>query len=1135
MKNPNAMEEDDNTEEEQQADAIFTEKSDICQSLMNRYSKSSAPQHRHLIATAAAVRSIITAEALPLTPLSYFAAVVTTIVNSSETLDSTGIAALSTLLSIVLPAVPAQAITHPKAVEAVSVLVELLRSRGEGMAASSLRAVVKCLGVLVGFCDLEDWDSVRLGFETLLKFSVDKRPKVRKCAQAFLERVFKSFQSTMVAKEASKLVLSLFKNYMPLAVRLNSSKTVDGSKPENLEILHMLGVLKLIVPYLSVKVGLKILLELLKLMNAQFSALTRHILKIIEALFETSRVEVIIPEADNIISSLSSYVLLGEKNPADTVICAATVLRGTLDKLDAGERSAWIRNLPLVFRSVAGLLTSEASTASQASTILKELIKHRMDQRTLLINGSIPFQDASENTESSAIKSICAVFENALSTCDGIPNEHVLDVISVLFLELGEMSYFFMKDIVLKLADLTSLANGDVSDTRHLQECIGSAVTALGPERILVLLPISLDAENFTCSNIWLVPILNKYVVGASLRYFMEHVMPLAESFKRASHKVKKSVIGEDLQAHAHGLWGLLPAFCRYPTDTRQSFGSLTKHLISFLKKNSFMHESIAISLQELVNQNRSILRSSEDDCESNTYAIKDSTIQSSSVASYSKKTATKNIGALASCSMELLQALTDLFFGSPPKKRSYLKDAIGCLASISDSSITKRILISSLERLELINGVGEFENVGNSSTTEKDRQRCVTMELASSLVEGANEDLIDLIYKFIRHTLLTADEEGQCKAYYTLSRVLEGHAWFCSSQFDKLVELLLGLKSTDDITLLRSRFACFHILLVHALKMSLEEENTKAFLILNEIILTLKNSKEEVRKVAYDILLVISSSLGNSSSLSSEGSHQKLISMIMGYLSGSSPHIKSGAVSVLSVLVYKDADICTSVPDLVPSVLALLQGKAVEVVKAVLGFVKVVVSCLQARDLQSFLPDVLNGVLPWSSVSRNHFRSKVTVILEIVVRKCGSAAVKLLTPEKYKGFVKTVLENRHSRGSSKEADDPDKEEKRPNASSRGSDFTSLRQQNRGRKELGLSPRKRKREKQPDGIGSGMKRVKKARHSNFLNQEKQTEGQARGSVKKNMKRSSRREATSRGDGERKKMVWKKQKKIHKRL
>lgn len=54
----------------------------------------------------------------------------------------------------------------------------------------------------------------------------------------------------------------------------------------------------------------------------------------------------------------------------------------------------------------------------------------------------------------------------------------------------------------------------------------------------------------------------------------------------------------------------------------------------------------------------------------------------------------------------------------------------------------------------------------------------------------------------------------------------------------------------------------------------------------------------------------------------------------IMGYLSGSSPHIKSGAVSALSVLVYQDADICLSMPDLVPSILSLLHTKSVEVIK---------------------------------------------------------------------------------------------------------------------------------------------------------------------------------------------------------
>jgi len=54
----------------------------------------------------------------------------------------------------------------------------------------------------------------------------------------------------------------------------------------------------------------------------------------------------------------------------------------------------------------------------------------------------------------------------------------------------------------------------------------------------------------------------------------------------------------------------------------------------------------------------------------------------------------------------------------------------------------------------------------------------------------------------------------------------------------------------------------------------------------------------------------------------------------MVGYLSGSSPQITSGAVSALSVLVYKDTDICLSIPDLIPSVLSLLQSKAVEVIK---------------------------------------------------------------------------------------------------------------------------------------------------------------------------------------------------------
>ncbi|KAK6945286.1 putative domain NUC173 [Dillenia turbinata] len=1006
--------------EEQDLNDIFSSSGDdICETLTARYGKSSAPQHRHLCATAAALRSVILAESLPLSPHSYFAAAISSL--SDGTLDSTAVAALSTLLSIVIPLLPQNSLSHSKASDAILVLVEVSKRPNEVASTSTLRCVVKCLGVLIGFCDLADWNSVKLPSEFLLKFSVDKRPKVRKCAQDYLEKIFKSIHSSASIKDPSKLVRSSFKSCMPLAVELCASRIEMGSisNPRHIEVLHMLHVLRLLFPFLTNKVKMKIVKQLEKLVSSLFSALTKHIFDIFKVFLETSPVELIIPEAENIITSLVSYISLREKNPRDTVISAATLLQIVLDKLCVGESTAWVKSLPLVFGSIAGLLTSEDSTASQASNILKELIHQHLNKPTSSNNEKQLLEEGIEfSSEAGAIRATCAVLGDVLSCSDGIPNKHILEVVSASFLKLGDMSFFYLKDILLKLSDLMNLTIKDVPDTKPLQDAIGCAVIAMGPERILTLLPISICVEELAYQNMWLVPVLRKYVSGSSLGFYMDHIVPLAKSFQVAS-KAENSVIKQELQAHARGLLGLIPAFCQYPTDTNQNFGSLAKFLITLLKDSS-MHESIATALQVLVNQNRSILgfniSAHAFENYSSNHNDKETVMGFRSLPCYSKKVAARNIKALALHSEELLQALTNKFFSSSPKKRSYIKDAIGCLACISDSSITKKIFISSIERFHL-QGVLAAEKSGNevsashgdeeenvSNIEEKDVHRCLVMELGSSFVGGANEDLVD-----------ETKEIGRSQACYALQRILEEHPWFLSSQFSELTDLLLGLKSANDVATVRSRFACLHILFVHALKTSLkeEEENTKAFLILNEIILAMKDSREESRKVAYDNLLVINSSLKSLACGNSDAPHQKLIGMIMGYLSGSSPQIKSGAVSALSVLVYKDANICLSIPELIPTVLDLLQTKAVEVVKAVLGFVKVAVSCLQAIDLQNFLSDISDGILPWSSV---------TVILEIMIRKCGSAAVVTVAPEKYKGFIKSILENRHSKSNSKEA-----------------------------------------------------------------------------------------------------------------
>ncbi|KAI3678029.1 hypothetical protein L6452_37308 [Arctium lappa] len=210
-----------------------------------------------------------------------------------------------------------------------------------------------------------------------------------------------------------------------------------------------------------------------------------------------------------------------------------------------------------------------------------------------------------------------------------------------------------------------------------------------------------------------------------------------------------------------------------------------------------------------------------------------------------------------------------------------------------------------------------------------------------------------------------------------------------------------------------------------------------------------------------------------------------------MGYLSGSSPHIKSGAVSALSLVIYNDSKICNLMPDLVPSILELLHSKAIEVIKAVLGFLKVLVLSLQVRDLQNFLSDILSGLLPWSSVSRHHFKSKVTVILEIIMRKCGSASVKSLVPAKYRDFVKNVLENRQGKTSSQEAVTTKTEAENSDTTPKSTQKRIPRSITNTKEEHSKQPRKRKRDdkrisykprKFPAG-GNTVDRKKEVKHS----------------------------------------------------
>ncbi|KAI3949909.1 hypothetical protein MKW92_022639 [Papaver armeniacum] len=869
---------------------------------------------------------------------------------------------------------------------ATIVLVSLLKIPEVAQSPATIRSVIKSLGFLIKLCDLEHWKFAQSVFEMILEFSIDKRPKVRKCAQVCVEEIYKAVQCTNVVKEASELFGLVFDKYFPFAITIAlcvPEITEDSERAEELNLMesvHMLRVLKRIVQYLSNDVVWKVMSQIHKIMGSKFSLLTRRIFAVLEAILEREE-EIIVPEI--VIFALGEYASTKENNnPDDTVLRACVLSKRCIDKLhvDADKRSIWV---------ATNVVCAGISVSGQAAGVLKELVDRYIDD-DLKISASkaagvlkVVSTSVSEALmhvrQSRALELVCDASKTMLLTnSDGALDKNILSVISHMFLKLGQLSYFYLKDVVHELAKLLRIASGDLTTTKcqYLEECFGSAVIAMGAEKILTLLPVvSFEEEELTSLNIWILPILRKYVVGSSLGYYMEHIIPLFQPLQQACSKT-----GTELQA----------ATC----DTHIKFDALAKKLLLLMMEDDSMHENVCLALQQLVNQNKRIVESTQgiegSFKHSTTCAINESTTESQMVPShYTMKVAKRNIKALASCSVVLLQALTDVFSNSPLEKRKYLKETIGCLASITDIIEVKK---------------------GNRKVDEQEAQRCVIMEFASALGLGASEDLVYIIFECITPALL--DDEAYCKFF-------EEHTCFYSSRFVEMVSHLLGLKLSDGIMGLRRRFACLHTLVVYLLKSDSEMRCAKASIILKEIILALKDSEKGTRKAACNVLLEISCGLKSLSSPNLESPHVKLVNMISLHLSGAlTTSMMSGAVAALSLLIYTDSDICASAPEVVPSVLSLLKSEAKEVIKAVLGFLEVLVFSLQASHLQNLLPHIVKGILR-SSMWRSRYGKKVRVILEILIRKCGASAVEVDVPEKYMEYFKTVEEQYSRKNSS--------------------------------------------------------------------------------------------------------------------
>ena len=113
------------------------------------------------------------------------------------------------------------------------------------------------------------------------------------------------------------------------------------------------------------------------------------------------------------------------------------------------------------------------------------------------------------------------------------------------------------------------------------------------------------------------------------------------------------------------------------------------------------------------------------------------------------------------------------------------------------------------------------------------------------------------------------------------------------------------------------------------------------------------------------------------------------------------SPRMTSASVMALARLLFEFAgELQLPAAMLLPSLCALLRSKAREIIKSVLGFLKVAAVRLPADVLQQHLATIIEGLLIWAQDSKNKFKMKVRRLLERLCKRCGYEAVAAVWPE---------------------------------------------------------------------------------------------------------------------------------------
>jgi hypothetical protein len=311
-------------------------------------------------------------------------------------------------------------------------------------------------------------------------------------------------------------------------------------------------------------------------------------------------------------------------------------------------------------------------------------------------------------------------------------------------------------------------------------------------------------------------------------------------------------------------------------------------------------------------------------------------------------------------------------------------------------------------------------------------------LDIMLALSSSLGPENCNWLYQLGAQLLNDSDPILQKKAYKILAKLCENHTDWLEKNWQRVESDLSAATVSLTASATKTRIAALRAVVLRVPSMLDQPEMFSSILqkFLGEIILCCKEASNRTREQAFDLLVQLGHELAkakpsqqqlnqlqlNETSLNSQ---QPLLGeyliMLLAGLSGS-PHMQSATVLALARLIYefKASFSQQLMLEIFKLLSPLLKSPSREILKSVIGFMKVAILSIESEKMSAELPVLVNGLANSLEDKKARFKAKIRIILEILFRKFGFDHIKAMMPQKHWPLLEHIKKEKEKERSKK-------------------------------------------------------------------------------------------------------------------